>query len=202
METHDPIRMATDEQIEKAVGNYRAMLVKHSPYFQSGTTQAALGSAELARKQFELFRAYVEAQSSIITRTVTVNRARSPKEAMLATGRTPYLNDHVVANMPRGVADTITMSFYRPGRRIAAKNLVEELDKDGFELVVDPMGQAAVNEVDPAFADTHPNGTQWTDVNGDVCCSVFARWHDEPEVVVYQYDGDWDDYWWFPVRRK
>ncbi len=189
-------------QVEKAVAGYRAMLVKHASDFQSEAAQSVLGSSDFTKEQFKLFRDRVEAQSTIITRTAPVDRTRTPKEAMLATGRIPYLDDVVVADMPLGVGDTVTMSFYRFGRRIACNKLNEELAKVGFELVVDPMGQAAVNEADSEFADEHPNGTQWKTADGKYCYAVFDRWSDERRVYVGQSDDGWYDGWWFPVRSK
>ncbi len=101
----------TGQQIDKAVANYRAMLVKHSPNYQSAAVQKVLGSADFAKAQSIIFRDRVEVVSSLITRTASVNRGRTAKEAMLATGRTPYLDETVLAGMPIGIGDTVTMSF-------------------------------------------------------------------------------------------
>ena len=149
----------TGQQIDKAVANYRAMLVKHSPNYQSAAVQKVLGSADFAKAQSIIFRDRVEVVSSLITRTAPVNRGRTAKEAMLATGRKPYLNETELAGIPIGSGDTVTMSFYRFGRRIAANKLDEGLAEVGLKLIFDPVGQAAINEADPDFADKYPNAT-------------------------------------------
>jgi hypothetical protein len=139
---------------------------------------------------------------NLITRTAPVNRTRTPKEAMVAMGCVPYLNETVLASLPLGTGDTVTMSFYRFGRYIASDKLDKELAKVGLELDVDPIGQAAINEADKGFAETHPNGTQWKNADGKTCYAIFIRWDGERRVNVGQGDGGWGDFWWFPVRCK
>jgi hypothetical protein len=61
-------------------------------------------------------------------------------------------------------------------------------------LVPDPRAQAAVNEADPAFADTVRNGSQW----GDNCDLEFSC-RDEGRIVRcgrHYDDGGWDSRWW------
>jgi len=175
----------TKGQIDKAVANYRAMLEKHAPDFQSATVQAVLGSPELAKEQLKLFRTHVEAESTLVTRTAPVNRTLTPKEALSATGRALYLNEDVVAIWPLATGDSVTMSFYKFGRYIEAGKLDEELAKVGLELVVDPTGLAAINQAYPEFADTHPNGTQWKNAAGKVCFAAFGRWLGKRRVGVH-----------------
>lgn len=192
----------TRGQIEKAVAGYRAMLEKHASDFHSGHVQEVLGSPELAKEQLKLFRAMVEAESVLITRTAPVNRTLTPKEALSATGRVLYLNDEVVAIWPLATGDLVTMLFYNFGRYIEAGKLDEELAKVGLELVVDPAGLAAINQAHPEFADTYPNATQWKNAVGMICYAIFYRWGDKRNVSVDQRGIAWRDDWWFPVRRK
>jgi hypothetical protein len=192
----------TKGQIDKAVANYRAMLEKYAPDFQSTPVQAVLGSPELAKEQLKLLRTLVEAESALVTRTASVDRALSSKEALSATGRALYLNDEVVASWPPATGDSVTMLFYSFSRYIEAGKLDEELAKVGLELVVDPTGLAAINQAYPEFADTHPNATQWKNAAGKFCYALFNRWDGERDVNVDQSDADWRDYWWFSVRRK
>jgi hypothetical protein len=54
-------KKATASQIDKAVGNYRALLEKHAPDFGAEAVQVVLGQSELAGEQFAVFRRRVEA---------------------------------------------------------------------------------------------------------------------------------------------
>ncbi len=137
----------------------------------------------------------------LITRSAKVNRTRTPEEAMVATGRAPYLNKVVLATVPLRESGEVTMLFCNLGKQVAADELDGELAKLGLVLEVDPVGQAGVNEADQEFADTHPNGTQWKDAQGNYCYAFFNRWGDERKVDVDQNDNDWHGHWWFPVRR-
>ena len=65
----------------------------------------------------------------------------------------------------------------------------------------DPYSQAAVNEADPAFADGHPNGTHWKDVNGKWCFVAFGRWGDGRKLGVGR-GNDWGGSCWFAGVRK
>ncbi len=191
----------TEEQINKAVANYRAMLVKHAPDFASSAVQQVLGSKEFARDQLGLFRSRVEAISNLIARHVVVNRTRTPMEAIEAAGRNKYLNDSVVATMPRGESGEADVIFFRLGRDVSDANLDKEYDLRDLKPA-DPYALAAVNEADPAFADNHPNSTHWKDVDGNWCYAAFRRWRGKRSVDVYRNDRDWLGDWWFAGLRK
>lgn len=196
-----PTETTTAGQITKAVANYEAMLKKHASDFPVEIVQKVLGMSELAKKQFWLFRDFIEAESKTIVRRATVNRDRSQHEALTATGRNLYLNESVVRTMPT-VSGDIEAIFVNLGRNIDCDKLDDELGKLGFEIIVDPQGLAAINEADPAFADDYPNATQWKDGDGKFCCVIFDRWSDERSVFVDRNVICWHDYWWFPCRRK
>ena len=194
-------KQMTAEQITKAVANYRAMLEKYAPNYAAAAVQQVLGMPELAKKQHEIFRSFVEAVSKTVVRATIVDRTRTAKESIAATNRVQYLNDNVLATMPLGCGD-IEAIFVNLGRDVPCNKLDEELSKLGFELIVDPQGLASINEADSAFADNHPNGTQWKNAAGQYCFAIFDAWHDERSVHVDRRDGSWDDGWWFPCRRK
>jgi hypothetical protein len=196
-----PIKTTTVEQIDKAAANYRAMLQKHATHFTASAVQQTLGSQEFAKQQYEVFRAHVEAVSSIVTRSASIDRTRTFMEALVATGRTQYLNENVVVTAPKGEGDAEFM-FINLGRKVACDKLDEELANLGFELIVDPQGLAGINEADEAFADKYPNGTQWKDSSGNYCCAIFNRWNDERNMNVCRNDNRWYGHWWFPVRCK
>ena len=146
----------------------------------------------------------------ITIRTVAVDRSRTPQQALNATGRKQYTDRKVVDSMPRTKTEGIEEAevfFFKPRPKSYENGLISddrlEAEFDFVSLeAADPYAQAAVNEADPAFADTHPNGTHWKDANGKWCFASFFRWLDEPRVHVYRRDLDWYDCWWFAGVRK
>jgi len=150
-------------------------------------------------KMIAVFREHVEAQSEIIIRRVRVKRTRTPQEALNATGRKKYLDDNVVATMPQGEGDEVDVHFVPTKRFVPVKEVPAFLAQ--YDLVPDPRAQAAVNEEDPAFADEHPNGSQW----GNNCCLAFGRWGGGRGVDCGRGDGDWGGGWFLsgvPASRK
>src|SRR3989344_6361523 len=197
----------TSGQIDKAVANYRALLEKHSREFDSEVVQMVLGQSELAGEMFATFLKRVEAVSDLIVRRVTVNRVRTPQEALAATGRKQYTDRQVVEAMPKGQGDEVELVFFkldlseRDGP-ISDDDLGKEFELRGF-IPADPISLAALNEADPAFAATYPNGTHWQDADGKWCFAAFDCWHDdEREVDVCRSGRVLDDDWWFAGLRK
>lgn len=199
--TMSPSKKTTKGQINKAVAMYRALLEKYAPEFESSAVQQVLGQKELAKEQFQVLRCRVEVVSNLIIRTVKVNRSRSPKEAIVATGRVEYTNDDVVKSMPHGVGDNVEVIFFKIGKSVSEDSLENEY---ALRVLVpaDPYSLAAVNEADSAFADSHPNGTHWKDENGKWCYAAFDRWGGERSVGVDRSVYDWGGYWWFAGLRK
>lgn len=111
-----------------------------------------------------------------IVRRVRVDRSRTAKEALAATGRSQYVTDSVIEAMPKGEGEEVDVHFFKlkfkPGRIVSDDYLEKEYALRGFKPA-DPYSQAAVNEADPAFADRHRNGTYWKDINGKWCYAVF-----------------------------
>jgi len=145
-------------------------------------------------------RTLVEAQSNLIVRRVRVNRSRTPHAALEATGRRLYLTDDVVAAMPRGVEEEVDVCFFNENRFLSGAALQKAYESHGL-TPADPYSVAAVNEDDPAFADDHPNATEWLDKNGKRCYAAFDRWIDERDANVSRDDGGWRDDWWFAGVR-
>ncbi len=146
-----------------------------------------------------VFRKHVEAQSEFIIRHVRVDRTRAPMKVINATGRNKYLDDDVVATMPKGEGDEVDVYFIPTKRLIPVNEVAAFLAQYG--LVPDPRAQAAVNEADPTFADKYPNGTQW--VND--CYLTCFRWYDERYVLCNRNAYDWNDRWFLsgvPASRK
>ncbi|HSX24645.1 MAG TPA: hypothetical protein VLG69_01630 [Candidatus Andersenbacteria bacterium] len=200
-------KLMTDGQIDKAVEAYRAMLRKHRNELGAEATQQVLGSDNYLNEQVGVFRRHIEAVSNFIVRHVKVDRSRTPQQAIKATGRVLYLNDSVVETMPKEEGEEADVCFFepepseytRPGF-INDDDLQKALERRG--LVHDPIAVAAANEEDPAFADKHPNGTQWKDANGKWCYATFRRWRDERRVDVFRGGNGWGDGWLFAGVRK
>lgn len=201
MENHDPIKKITAGQISKIYDVLVAALQKSG--LPSEETQQVLESQGgiLADEFVAMLRKRVDAISGMIIRHVTVNRKRSPQEAIIATGRNRYLNDSVVASMPKGEGDETDVFFFKLGRYISDSDLDKEYELRGLKPA-DPYALAAINEADPTFADDYPNCTHWKDENGSWCYGAFSRWDGVRLVGVDCYDDAWDDYWWFAGCRK
>lgn len=194
-------KAVTDGQLTKAVQAYRALLERHAPEFSSGAVQAVLGDPGFAGEMFALFRQRVEAKTSEVVRRVKVNRKRTPMQAIDATDRAKYVDEDVVAAMPKGEGKEVEVRFFRIGRWITPVELEQEYERRGYKPA-DPYTLAAINEADPAFANDKPNGTQWKDGDGKYCYAAFHRWDDEREVFVSRLDVDWFVSWWFAGLRK
>lgn len=143
----------------------------------------------------------VDAVSNLIIRKVKVNRTQSPKEILKATGRNQYVTDSVVAKMPKGNGDETEVFFFKLGCTISDTDLDKEYELRGLKPA-DPYSLAKVNEDDPAFADTHPNGTHWKDEKGNWCFATFDRFLVGRDVIVDCHDRGWDVFWWFAGVRK
>ena len=191
----------SEGQINKAVASHRALLEKYAPQFDAVAVQQVLGDPEYVAEQVAVLRKRVEAVSGLIVHHVTVNRTRSPQEAIDATGRSKYLTDSVVASMPQGMGDEAEVFFFKLGRYISDADLDKEYELRGLKPA-DPYTLAAVNEADPAFADDHPNSTHWEDVDGKWCYAAFDRLDDERGVDVDRSGGEWGGAWWFAGCRK
>ncbi|OGY64581.1 MAG: hypothetical protein A3B92_00400 [Candidatus Harrisonbacteria bacterium RIFCSPHIGHO2_02_FULL_42_16] len=137
-----------------------------------------------------------------ITRIVRVNRIRSPQEALNATGRNQYVNPDVINAMPKGEGEKTKVVFFSLGHWVSDEDLEREYEARGLKPV-DPYSLAAVNEADPAFADSHPNSTHWKDSNGQWCYTVFCHWiAGGRRVNVNRIGVGWRGGWWFGGLRK
>ena len=197
------IKPVTDGQIKNLVAKFRDAARKHGVGLDGEAFQHALGVNNIGTELFASFRTRVEAISSMIVRRVKVDRERSPKDALKATGRALYVSDDVVKTMPKAEGDEVDVFFFKIGRSVSCVDLIKEYELRG--LAPDHYAQSAVNETDPAFADEHPNGTQWQNAKGEFCCLTFRRWYGKCHVYCSRNDYDWNDYWWFagvPVPGK
>ena len=191
----------TPDQVNKLVEQFRAQVTKHASEFSSEAAQLALGTKGLAAEMFAPFRKRAEAVGQMIIRSATVDLSLTGQQALDATGRKQYANPTVLAEMPRGTSTEVGVHFFKINSYVSCADLVKEYELRGLEPV-DPFLLAAINQVDPAFADAHPNGTQWTDAKGKVCYEAFDAWDVKRDVYVGQSGGGWGDRWWFGGVRK
>jgi hypothetical protein len=194
-------KMMTAGQVDKAVANFRVLLEKHAPEFPSEAVQTALGQPGLVGEMFAVFRKHVEAVSNMITRRVKVNRNREPRAVLDATGWKQYTNSAVVSAMPHGEGEEVDVVFFKLDRFVSDVDLEKEYELRGLKPA-DPYSLAAVNEVNPAFADEHLNSTHWLDADGKWCFAAFGRWGVERSVNVDRDGRGWDNDWWFAGLRK
>jgi hypothetical protein len=195
-------KTTTEGQIAKAVANYRALLEKHAGEFDSQAVQTVLGQSELADEQFAVLRHRIEMNSEMIVRHVKVNRSRKPQQVLDATGRKQYVNSEVVAQMPgQGEGEEEVNVYFFPLREMTSVADAQKALED-HGLKPDAYAVAVVNEADPSFADSYPNGTQWVDSKGKHCCTAFDRWGGGRRVVCYCSGDGWSDDWWLGGVHK
>ena len=201
-------KKTTVGQINKAVSLYRALLEKHCEEFGAEPFQYALGLKGLANEQFGVLRKRVEAVSDFIIRRVRVDRNRTPKQVLDATGREQFIDRLDVDEMPKGKGDEVEVIFFkldltdRQGY-ISDTDLDKEYDLRGLKPA-DPYSVSAVNEADPEFADEKPNKTHWKNVKGEWCFVVFCCWKGGGRrgVNVRRNDHSTIDVCWYAGLRK
>ena len=191
----------TDRQIERAVEIFRAQLSKYAKEFSSEAVQQVFGQSELGPEWLAVLRTRVEAISNLITRHAKVNRIRKAQVAIDATGRRQYTDKDVVDAMPNGEGEEVEVVFFNLGRYVSDTDLDKEYELRGLKPA-DPFSLAAVNEVDPAFADQKPNATHWKDSNGKWCYAAFYQWYGERLVYALRHVSGWVGGWWFAGLRK
>jgi hypothetical protein len=190
----------TTGQVDNLVAKFRAALTKHRTEMTAQTAQQVLGVENLGTELYDVIRMYAERFANMFSRHVTVDQSRSPQAALDATGRTQYTDAKVVAAIPRGQAKE-ELFFFKLSRYVSDDELEKEYAARGLKPA-SPYSLAKANEDDPAFADTHPNGTHWKDAKGDWCFATFDGWLGERSVDVDRRDGGWSDFWWFAGVRK
>ncbi len=196
----------TEGQIGKICEMIAATLRKERNRFPKGSVQDIIEKhttqlqKEMASATVTVFENIIVLTSNIITRPVKVNRHRKPQEMIEALGRVQYTEKSVVKIIPMEEGEDKVVEFFKMDQFTSDDKLDQELDRRGLKR--DIYAQAAVNEADPTFADTHPNGMSWKDENGNWCYIAFLRPGDERYVDVYRHSFVWLDDWWFGGVRK
>lgn len=145
-------------------------------------------------------------QIGMIVRHVKVDRPRSPEQVLDATGRIQCIDKHVVKSMLRGTGEDIDVYFLKLNCWTSDDDIGKDADSMGL-CVADPYSLAKVNEDDPAFADTYPNGTHWKDADGKWCFVAFYNWAGDRAVNiryvnVRHNEGPWSPGWFVAYVSK
>lgn len=183
----------SDGQIENAAQKFRDALRKQRAELNSAAFQIALETPNLGMRFLQPLRDLTEMYIDAIVRRVAVNRNRTSRQMVEATGRTIYADDLSLVGMPCGKGEEVEVFFFKLGKETTREELKQALKLR--DLVTDPYAQAAVNELEPTFADTYPNISQW-DLGGRCFCQTFIRWGDSRSVNVRRSDNKLDAYWW------
>lgn len=191
----------TNGQIAGAASQLSDAIRKHRGEVPRDVFQKVLGTPNLGMRLFAEFRRIVEEITKQIVRVVSVDRSRTPQQALDACGRKQYITREVVDAMSRGVGDKVRMTYFKPGPEcyvngvLSCAKLAEEYKQRG--LKPDPQAQIDDNAANPEFADTTPNACQWVDEQGNYCYATFRRWIGGRRVSVRRIDSGWRDVWSF-----
>ena len=140
-------------------------------------------------------RKHVEAVSRVVWREVEVDRSQDPQQVIDATGRVKFTSSASVESMPSGEGKKKRVGFFKLDCWVSEDQLAKEYKLRG--LNPDPRAQAKVNQDDPAFADSYPNGCHWQDAEGRWHYLAFNRWRGERSVHCRRSESDWNGHWFF-----
>ena len=139
-------------------------------------------------------------RKTIVRKVKNIRRNRTAAQAIDGTGRIKYVDSVIVDTMPVGDGpEEVELTYFRIGRYASDAEVDAEFETR--RLVPDPQAQAADNEADPSFADSHPNVTHWKLPKGGYGFVSFDQ-GDERYVNCLRYGNLWNDDWWFAGRRK
>lgn len=191
----------THPQIDDLANKLRDAARTHCDEIDKDDAQAGLRSENIGMRLFVEFRRIVDEIKKRIDHVVTVDRTRTPQQALAASGRRQHVTREVVDSMSRGTGEKVKLTYFKPGPEcykngvISCVTLAEEYKKRG--LVPDPQAQIDDNAANPDFADTTPNACQWVDAGGDYCYAAFRRWGGERGVDVHRGVSGWVGSWAF-----
>lgn len=192
----------TDGQIDDLANKLRDAARKHRDELEKDAAQEGLRSENVGMRLFAEFRRIVEEVSKRVVHIVTVDRTRTPQQALDACGRSLYIDKDVVAAMPRRSMEKARLVYFKPDSSVYYKNgaidsavLAHEYKKRG--LIPDPQAQIDDNAANPGFADDTPNACQWIDEQGNYCHATFDRSSNERGVDVNRRGNIWFGTWSF-----
>jgi len=178
------ITKITVNQIDKAVGAYRALLEKNSRELGFEAMQSILGQpTRFANEILAAFHRCVKMNSDMFVLRVPVNRTLGAQETLDATGRHRYTNTYnedtdreIINSMAKGEGKEVEVFFFDIGGRrdyISHSYLEREYEFRGLKPA-DPYSLAAVNKANPKLADENSNFTYWKGVRGRLCSIDFT----------------------------
>ncbi|MBI5406039.1 hypothetical protein HY972_03345 [Candidatus Kaiserbacteria bacterium] len=131
----------------------------------------------------------------VIARCVDVVRGRPIPEAIAALNRHAYVDDAVIATVPRGRSDQTILVFFPIDWYASCAEADEERKRLGlrpadFDEIV------SANEADQAFSDGHPNLTQWMDENKNWNYIAFYRWRGKRSLDAKRRFFRYGKNWW------
>ena len=204
-----PSKIVSDNQIEKLKTQFGDALRKVNPFSEDAQDLIETSWDELRDEVTQgcvgaINRVLERKRNTIPILAKRVDYTRTPMQVIKATGRVEYVDEDIAKTMPRlgeGVRENMEVVFFKLGRNVGAEELDREYELRG--LVPDPYAQAAVNEQDSAFADKHPNGSQWYREGRNASYLAFDRWSDDERRVDCLRRGNaWLGHWWFAGVRK
>ena len=140
-----------------------------------------------------------------------MNRARSARKALKATGRELYANDEVLKAMPKGIGSKAELVFFRIKKSIFYPSELDAEYRARGLVPADPFLLAAHNEADPHFGDVRSNATVWRDKKGQQCHLTFFGSTPVPyfggtqkchTLNVGESCEEWGPSWWFAGVRE
>lgn len=184
----------TPPQINKCIGNIRAMLEKHADNFPSDAVQAVLGDPDFAWQQFHLFREMIEERMGLMVRAIAVDLSLI-STAIQIQGiecNMRYIEEDIVANIPPATEVSDKLVLFRAKSFTLEREVEEEYNRRGL-APVNPGVLIRFNADNPGFGYKHPNCVQWVDSDGNLCAVCCSE-----TLSISRSDGaGFDDYWWF-----
>lgn len=143
----------------------------------------------------------IESVGALVSRKVYVNRDRSMREAVDATGCSQQINLRVMDAMPLGKGKEVEIFFFIPDQSKYGNFITDDQLRNEYRShrlrPADPMSLCALNESDHKFVGTMAHGTHWKNANGIWCSISFNGWHGRSVVIGRREFGWRVGRWWF-----
>jgi len=193
----------TDDQVDDLANKLRDAARKHRGEISKDVMQQVLGTPNLSMQLYAVIRTLAEEISKQVVHIVAVDRKRTPKAALDASGRKQYTTKAVVDAMPHGTGNKVRLMYFKPDKSAYKNGWLScdalDVEYEKRNLVPDPQAQIDDNAANLEFANEVPNACQWKDDDGNWYYATFGRWDGERNVSVFvcRYGYDWRDRWWF-----
>jgi len=199
-------KVITEPQVDKLKNMFVAAVRKTNPFSDEAQVliedEWDLVRDELLEANVNALNTVLDRKRNTITVTVEVLRGRTGQQVLDTTKRRQYTSASSVPSIPL-TPDGPTKGvfvWFKPGRRMSDAEI--ELERAKYGVVQDLEMQAQYNADHLEFADDHPNGDSWQDVDGNWHFAHFYCWIDGRRVDVSQSELAWGVNTWFGGRRK